>query len=61
MARELAPAGSRSGPQNGTAAQFNGSKLPRHKVVRQFSKTCQRPRFHRYPPTAIPITHRAAT
>ncbi|RQO46718.1 hypothetical protein DBR46_26735 [Pseudomonas sp. KBW05] len=36
VARELAPAGSRSGPQlfvqkTGTAAQSSGSKLPRHR------------------------------
>jgi len=33
VARELAPAGLRSGPKNATAAQSSGSKLkfPRHK------------------------------
>ncbi|TFF13638.1 hypothetical protein EXW72_00005 [Pseudomonas sp. BCA14] len=38
VARELAPAGSRSGPsfgleKIGPAAQSNGSKLPRHKLL----------------------------
>ncbi|MVV49766.1 hypothetical protein EJA72_16200 [Pseudomonas sp. PB120] len=33
VARELAPAGPRSGPQNGPAAQSSGSKLPRHRVT----------------------------
>ena len=33
VARELAPAGARSGPKNGTATQSSGSKLPRHKSL----------------------------
>ncbi|AZF38442.1 hypothetical protein C4J85_3691 [Pseudomonas sp. R4-34-07] len=33
VARELAPAGPRSGPKNGTAAQSSGSKLPRHRLL----------------------------
>ena len=33
VARELAPAGPRSGPKNGTASQSNGSKLPRHRLL----------------------------
>ncbi|MBA1376497.1 hypothetical protein FHK92_01435 [Pseudomonas brassicacearum subsp. neoaurantiaca] len=33
VARELAPAGSRSGPFFGPAAQSSGSKLPRHGSV----------------------------
>ncbi|TPG74140.1 hypothetical protein EAH78_24695 [Pseudomonas arsenicoxydans] len=35
MARELAPAGQRSGPKNGPAAQSSGSKLPRHRCSAQ--------------------------
>ncbi|MCE6980053.1 hypothetical protein EI534_22260 [Pseudomonas frederiksbergensis] len=35
MARELAPAGPRSGPKKRTAAQSSGSKLPRHNFTQR--------------------------
>ncbi|KAB0505917.1 hypothetical protein F7R14_07330 [Pseudomonas lini] len=43
VARGLAPVGSRSGPKNGTAAQSNGGKPPRHKSL---APTKKRPQDH---------------
>ncbi|TPG66211.1 hypothetical protein EAH78_30975 [Pseudomonas arsenicoxydans] len=57
MARELAPAGVRSAPKNGTATQSSGSKLPRHRGCRTLAITHNLSEPHISHSTEIPAAH----